>query len=186
MDLEYTLIRSRRRTISAQIKDGRIVVRAPYLAPRREIEAFLTRERSWIERNLAKARERERALMETPPLSEREIRELYARAREVIPQRAAFYAPQVGVTYGKITVRKQKARWGSCTQAGNLSFNCLLMLCPPQALDYVVVHELCHRLEMNHSQRFYAHVRRVFPEYLKWRRWLKENGPVILARGNLK
>ena len=88
----------------------------------------------------------------------------------------------VGVTYGRITIRHQTSRWGSCSAKGNLSFNCLLMLTPPEVIDSVVVHELCHRKEMNHSTAFYAHVLRVFPEYRTWRRWLKDNGPALLLR----
>ena len=71
-------------------------------------------------------------------------------AEEVIPRRVAHFAPAVGVTWGKITIRSQVSRWGSCSAKGNLSFNCLLMLCPPQVLDYVVVHELCHIRVIHH------------------------------------
>ena len=83
---------------------------------------------------------------------------------------------------GKISVRKQKTRRGSCSRDGNLSFNCLLMMTPPEVLDYVVVHELCHRMEMNHSQKFWTHVERVLPDYKKSRRWLKENGNRLMIR----
>ena len=94
----------------------------------------------------------------------------------------AYYAPQIGVDYGRITIRCQRTRWGSCSAKGNLNFNCLLMLAPPEVLDSVVVHELCHRREMNHSPRFYALVLRVFPDYHRWDRWLKDNGPALMAR----
>ena len=89
-------------------------------------------------------------------LTAEELRALSDKAREVIAARVAYYAPRIGVTYGKITIRRQRTRWGSCSSRGGLSFNCLLMLAPPEALDSVVVHELCHRKEMNHSDRFYA------------------------------
>ena len=125
-----------------------------------------------------------------PPLREKpadrltgaEIKALAERAGKVIPERAAYYAPLVGVTYGRITIRCQKTRWGSCSSKGNLNFNCLLMLAPPEVLDSVVVHELCHRLEMNHSKRFYENVLRVFPEYRKWHGWLKEHGAELMRR----
>ena len=114
-------------------------------------------------------------------LTEEELRELTKQAKRVIPARAAYYAPKVGVTYGRITIRRQRSRWGSCSSKCNLSFNCLLMLTPPEVIDCVVVHELCHRKEMNHSRRFYAEVLRVFPGYREADRWLRENGKLILA-----
>ncbi len=94
----------------------------------------------------------------------------------------AHFAPLVGVSYGRITIRNQRTRWGSCSGKGNLNFNCLLMLAPPEVLDYVVVHELCHRKEMNHSPRFWAEVARVLPDYQQRRRWLKEHGGALVQR----
>ena len=88
----------------------------------------------------------------------------------------------VGVTYGRITIRNQRSRWGSCSGKGNLNFNCLLMLTPSHVIDYVVVHELCHRLEMNHSPAFLAQVERVLPDYRKSREWLKEHEKELIGR----
>lgn len=111
-----------------------------------------------------------------------EIRRLADEAMRVLPERAAYYAPKVGVSYGRITIRNQRTRWGSCSGKGNLNFNCLLMLAPEQVQDYVVVHELCHRLEMNHSARFWSEVERVFPDYRIAKQWLKEHGEEIMRR----
>ena len=91
-----------------------------------------------------------------------------------IPERVRHYAPLVGVSFGRITIRNQRSLWGSCSAKGNLNFNCLLMLTPPEVIDSVIVHELCHRKEMNHSKAFYAEVRRVFPDYWKW----DKSGPI--------
>lgn len=110
-----------------------------------------------------------------------EIRQLADKALEAIPERVKHYAPLVGVTYGRITIRNQRSKWGSCSSKGNLNFNCLLMLTPPEVIDSVVVHELCHRKEMNHSDKFYSEVLRVFPDYWKWDRWLKDNGNILMA-----
>ena len=94
----------------------------------------------------------------------------------------AYYAPAVGVTYDRITIRSQRTRWGSCSSRGNLNFNCLLMLAPEKVVDYVVVHELCHRKEMNHSPRFWAEVERILPDYRQSKRWLKENGQSLMGQ----
>ena len=113
---------------------------------------------------------------------EEAIRKLTAQAKVYIPQRVSYYAPLLGVHPGRITIRKQKTRWGSCSTKGNLNFNCLLMLTPPEVIDSVVVHELCHLIEMNHSDRFYAEVLRVFPDYRRHHSWLRKHGPEIMAR----
>ena len=100
----------------------------------------------------------------------------------VIPDRVRHFAPKVGVTVRRITIRNQTTRWGSCSAAGNLNFNCLLMLTPPEVIDSVVVHELCHLLQMNHSPAFYAEVHRVYPDYDRWNDWLKAHGREIMRR----
>ena len=78
--------------------------------------------------------------------------------------------------YGRITIREQKTRWGSCSSAGNLNYNWKLVLMPERVMDYVVIHELAHQKEMNHSARFYAVVAQQMPDYKVWQSWLKEHG----------
>ena len=94
----------------------------------------------------------------------------------MIPARAAYYAPLIGVTYGRITIRNQTSRWGSCSSKGNLNFNWRLIFAPEEVVDYIVVHELAHRKEMNHSRAFYNVVASVLPDYKVQEKWLKENG----------
>lgn len=180
--MNYRIIRSRRRSLGLEVRDGEVIVRAPYLASKRKIERFVAEHEGWIEKHLRLESERRERLMGIEKLTEAEIAELAERARLVIPQRVAYYAPQVGVTYGRITIRRQRSRWGSCSVKGNLNFNCLLMLAPPEVLDSVVVHELCHRKHMNHSKRFYEEVLRVFPEYYRWHSWLESNGDELMWR----
>lgn len=178
--MEFELIRSHRKTLALEIKRGKLLVRAPLAATDAQIECFLYAHRSWIQTHLAQAAERERQASRQRLTPEAQA-QLMARAREVIPQRVAHYAPLVGVTYGRVTIRCQRTRWGSCSARGNLNFNCLLMLAPEPVLDSVIVHELCHRKEMNHSQRFYQQVLRVFPDYWLHHGWLRENGASLLA-----
>lgn len=177
--MEYELIRSRRRSLALQLKpDGTVLVRAPLRAPKWQIEAFLRQHWDWVERERA----RQAALPKAEKLSGEELTALKKRARRVFLARAAYYAPVVGVSYTRITVRSQRTKWGSCSAKGGLNFNCLLLLAPAEVLDYVVVHELCHRREMNHSARFWAEVERVLPDYAAARKWLRQNGRSLLAR----
>ena len=167
--------------MAAEIKGGKLIVRAPLFATDGEIQRFLEKNKKWVESHLAKAQEREEKKQTVRKLSENEIRALAEKAMREIPPRVAHYAPLVGVTYGRITIRNQRTKWGSCSSKGNLNFNCLLMLAPQEVLDCIVVHELCHRKEMNHSQRFYAEVLRVMPDYRERYKWLKENGHMLMA-----
>ena len=181
MTMEYEVIRSRRKTISAQVRQGRIIVRAPLRTTGAEIRQFLEKHRGWLEKHVAQSQALEKAKDSVHRLTKAEIAQLKKQARKMISERAAYYAPLIGVTYGRISIRCQKTRWGSCSAKGNLNFNCLLMLAPAGVIDSIVVHELCHRKEMNHSQRFYAEVLRVLPEYRQHQKWLKEHGEMILA-----
>ena len=174
--MDYQLIRSRRRTVAIQITRQGVVVRAPLRMSAGEIAAFVQSKRSWIEKALAAQGP------VLPALAADELKNLSRQAAQVLPARVAHYASLLQVSCGRITIRHQKTRWGSCSGKGNLNFNCLLMLTPPQVQDYVVVHELCHRLEMNHSPRFWALVEGVLPDYQKHRRWLKEEGRSLIAR----
>ena len=178
-DWTARVIRCRRKTVGIRVTDeGEVVVRAPLRISGAEVRRILETKRDWIEKTLEKVRARETA----PKLSETEIRALAKRAKAEIPPRAAAWARQAGVTYGRITVRHQKTLWGSCSSKGNLNFNCLLMLCPEEVLDYVIVHELCHRKELNHSPRFWAEVERILPGYRQPLKWLKTEGQELIAR----
>lgn len=178
----YKVIRSDRKTISVEIGARGVLVRAPRKASFSDIDKFVSDHEEWIMKHLNKREEAIKRTENVNKLTEEELRQLAREASKVIPEKVAYYADILGVTYGRITIRNQKTRWGSCTSKGNLNFNCMLLLAPDEVVDSVVVHELCHRLEMNHSKAFYNNVYRVFPDYDKWDRWLKENGSVLLAR----
>ena len=176
------IIRSSRKTLAIEVKAESVLVRAPRRMSQKEIWNFLEEKKGWIEKNLKKLQERQDLFQQQKPYTEEEIRMLAEQALDVIPKRVRYYAPLVGVDYGRITIRNQRTRWGSCSSKGNLNFNCLLILFPDEVLDSIVVHELCHRKHMNHSAAFYAEVERVFPEYRKCEKWLKEHGSLYLSR----
>ena len=180
--MKYKLEKSTRKSISVQIRGGEIIVRAPLRMKKEDIDLFLEKHRGWIEENLEKAQAAKEKIEKAPPLTHSDLEKLAEKALEVIPPRVEYYAGLLGVKYSKITVRNQKTRWGSCSSKGNLNFNCLLMLAPPEVLDSVIVHELCHLKEMNHSKRFYDEILRIFPDYYKHHAWLKENGDVLVGR----
>ena len=180
--MEYTLIKSRRKTISLEVREDGLIVRAPNRTTKREADAFVKKHGEWIEKKREQIALRKVQEQAVDKLTQEELEELARQAARVIPERVRFYAHKMEVSYGRITLRCQKTRWGSCSAKKNLNFNILLMLTPPEVLDSVVVHELCHLFEMNHSPRFYQRVYAVYPEYDRWNRWLKDNGRLLLAK----
>ena len=182
--ISYQIIRSSRKTMSLEIKaDGSVVVRAPLRLSEAKIQKFVKEKQEWILKNLEKIQKRDAQKENVQKLSALERQHLQNKACVVIPRRVAYYAEKLGVSYGKITLRQQKTRWGSCAANGNLNFNWLLILAPPEVLDYVVVHELCHRREMNHSQAFWNEVSAVLPGYKEQKKWLKDNGWKLMELG---
>ncbi|MBR4718738.1 MAG: M48 family metallopeptidase [Lachnospiraceae bacterium] len=181
MITDYRIIRSRRKTISIEIdSNARLVVRAPMRVPLYEIRRFVNDKNSWIEKHIEKAKKRNEKRKDVRPLDLRELRIITEEALRVIPVEVERYAKIIGVTYGRVTIRNQKTLWGSCSSKGNLSFNCMLMKVPERVRDYVIVHELCHRREMNHSPHFWELVGSVIPDYKLCRKWLKEEGSLLL------
>ena len=160
--IPYEIVYSVRKTLAVQVKaDGSVVVRAP--------------------KRMAKYTHREKALAAAEQkaanrLTEAERKAAVKRAAQMLAEKTAHFAKEMGVTYGRITIREQKTRWGSCSSAGNLNYNWKLVLMPERVMDYVVIHELAHRKEMNHSARFYAVVAQQMPDYKVWQSWLKEHG----------
>lgn len=176
MNVPYQVIKSDRKTIAIQIKpDGQVVVRCPKRMSIVEARRFAESKAGWIEKHLAK-----RAAQDVEKYTPKEIEQLREQARKLVTDRVNHYAPIIGVTYNRIAIRTQHTRWGSCSSKGNLNFNCLLAIVPSEVLDYVVVHELCHRKELNHSARFWNEVERIIPDYKARRKWLKDNGMKLI------
>ena len=176
---EYLLYRSKRKTISVEIsREAKIIVRAPLKMTVKDLEAFLNSKSEWINKHLLEVRKR---IEEAPaPLSEDEKNKLKKRAKQFLSERVSYYAELMGVEYGSISIRAQKTRFGSCSTKKNLNFNLAIMLMPSHIVDYVIVHELAHLKEMNHSPRFWNEVGKIIPEYKKRRKWLSDNGVMYI------
>ena len=176
--MKYSVIRSDRKTLAIQVKNGEVIIRSPRRKSEREIGEFVERNRAWIEKTVAE--QKKHIDEDTKKLDKASLEMLMEYARQVIPQRVAYYAKIVGVCYQRVTIKVLRSKWGSCSGKGNLNFNCLLMLAPSEVIDSVVVHELCHLKQMNHSDKFYREVLRVYPDYYKWHSWLKEHGSRLI------
>ena len=173
--IDYQLVRSKRKTLAIQVtREGKVVVRAPLFSTDRQIARFVEEHAEWIEENLSQMTDRDR--ISTREYTQAEVRVYKKRAQGIIARRVAHYAGIMDVDYNRITIRDQKSRWGSCSSDRNLNFSWRLILMPVEVMDYVVVHELAHLKEMNHSNAFWAEVERVLPDYKEQRQWLKDNG----------
>lgn len=181
LKFDYKIVKSKRKSCAIQIyPDSKIIVRAPLNMADFEIESFVNSKSDWIEKSLQKFENSKSELKNLKPINSDDILKLKEIASKTIPQKVNFYAEKMGVSYNKITIKCQKSRWGSCSSKKNLNFNCLLMLTPNDVIDYIIVHELCHLKEMNHSKRFWNEVKTVLPNYEESHKWLKENGNTII------
>ncbi|MBR0415155.1 MAG: M48 family metallopeptidase [Clostridia bacterium] len=170
---DISVVYSNRKTLCLEVHpENGVVVRAPRRTSKKEIEAFVKAHEDWIARALQRTRQRQQNLPQYPE-SEAEIRLLKAKAAQVIPPKVDYYAQLLGVTPGKVGITRAKTRYGSCSGKNNLNFSCFLMLFSERAIDYVVVHELCHIQHKNHSKAFYDMVASVMPDYKERQKELK-------------
>ena len=169
---EYELIRSGRRTLALEItRDCRVLVRAPQRISKARIEAFVASHEDWIRRHLE--RQKQRSAAAPPPPSEADIAALKARARETLLYKVSYWANIMGVSPVGIKITTARKRYGSCSAKNSLCFSCFLMQYPEEAIDLVVVHELCHITEKNHGPRFYALLEHYLPDYRERKKLLK-------------
>lgn len=161
--MDYELIRSNRRTLALEItREGRVVLRAPYRATQAQIDAFFTGRRQWLEESLAKVQAHRAAYPEPDAI---QAARLKAQALAILPERVAYYGRRMGLNPTAITITGAKTRFGSCSSQGHIAFSWRLMQYPPEAVDYVVVHELAHLVHHNHSGAFYSLVASVLPDH---------------------
>lgn len=170
-EIPVSIVHSRRKTMAIQVtRDGRVVVRCPMRVSEGTAMAFAKSHEEWIEKHYRETKER---LAHQVSYTPEQVKEYRTQAAKILTERTAYWAERMGVTYGRITIREQVTRWGSCSSRGNLNYNWKLVLVPEELLDYVVVHELAHRREMNHSKRFWEIVEKEMPDYRQRRKALK-------------
>ena len=170
------VIRSRRRSLALIITaEARLVVRAPLHLPSEAIDHFIQQKRRWIERQMARlaARPRPQVLTEEERAGWRRV------AREKIIERCRYFSELTGYSPISVRINNARSRWGSCGAKGTINFSWRLALAPSAVIDYVVVHELAHLIERNHSARFWRRVAEVIPDHNLHRRWLRQNGHLL-------
>ncbi len=167
--MEYTLIRSKRHTVALEVRpDLTIVVRAPNRMPQREITKFLKKNEEWLRGALQRTEAKKRR---EDAISSRET-ELRQKANTYLPERTAQWAATMGVSPTSVRITSAKTRFGSCSPKNRICYSWRLMAYPKEAVDYVIVHELAHILQKNHSAKFYAVVEKYLPDWKERKREL--------------
>ena len=163
--MDYKLIRSIRKTITITVSlQGEVIVRAPHDTSKKIIDRFILSKKEWIEQAQARIANRQMTVMDKP-LEDKEINLHKKNAKEYINHRAEYFAARMGVKYKSIKINSAKTRWGSCNRSGMINFSYRLILAPPELVDYVIVHELAHLKELNHSSKFWKVVYEELPDY---------------------
>lgn len=169
--MEYKLIRSKRKTLSLEIDERcELVVRAPMFLSTKKIEQFIDEKQNWIEKSIQRMYQKQQ---NKKVYSEQEIKELYKKGRELLAERLPYFAQKVGVKPTGVKITGAKKRFGSCSAKNSLCFSVYLFSYPADAIDYVIVHELCHIKEHTHSVRFWREVEQVLPDYKLREKMLK-------------
>ncbi len=162
-NIEFTLIRANRKSIGIRVSDtGEIIVRAPQRTPLSEIEAVLQKHMDWIEKNQKRAENRQ---VWYDCLDQEQTEQLRQLAKVRLTRKTAHFAAIMGLTYDKITITRAKKRLGSCSTKGSICYSLYLLLYPDAAIDYVVVHELAHLAQPNHSKQFYEVIEQFLPDW---------------------
>jgi len=162
--------RQARRYILRVQDDGTLRVTLPRWGSKREAQAFVERSAGWIAQQMEARRGRRGGPSDADPAA------LRRRAADELPPALMALAAAHGVAVSRVSIRNQRSRWGACSSSGSITLNWRLVLVPPFVRDYVMVHELMHRRELNHSRRFWRHVAAACPRYQEARRWLLTEG----------
>ena len=171
MQEKYTVIRSMRKSVAIVVMlDGTVLVSAPYLYPEWKIEKLMAEKQGWLKKAKEKMEKRRAAAFEP---SEEEIKKLKEKAKEILPKKVEYFSSLIGVKPTAVHITSAKTRFGSCSGKNSISFSYRLMQYPEAAVDYVVVHELCHIKHHNHSARFYSCIEKILPDYKEREKLLK-------------
>lgn len=163
--IKYELIRSRRKTLSLYVRqDGSVIVRAPLRTSIEYINSFVSKKQNWIQstQNKILAMKADRQTIE---LSSKDVALYKAKAKEYLQLKCQLFSRKMGIRYGSVKINSARTRWGSCNSKGDINFSFRLIFAPEELIDYVVVHELAHIKEMNHSPNFWAIVEETMPDY---------------------
>ncbi len=167
------IIRCKRKSLALIItEDAQLVIRAPHRLPEADIHNFVQQKRHWIKRKIAQISSRPRPLV----YSAAEKQAWRKLAEQRITERCKYFSDLTGLKPRSIKISNAKKRWGSCGPKGTLNFTWRLILAPPEVIDCVIVHELVHLVERNHSKRFWSRVAEIIPDHKAHRRWLREKG----------
>ena len=169
--MRYEVRYSKRKTVGIKIESGAVVVKAPVGIGAAELDRIVNRHAEWIENaKLREASKRDRF----SSLTDEDIKRLRIEARKYFLEKCAYYAGKMQLSYNRISINSAKTRFGSCSSKKNINFSYRLMLYPEAAREYVVVHELAHTKEMNHSKKFYDIIEKYLPDYKERRKLLKQ------------
>ncbi len=187
--IPMTIIRTRRKSYGIVVDEkANVQLRIPLRGSEKKALEMAEEQKDWILSKISlqqkRAGEREQIQKEAAErftdAQRRKLEKQYRKAaKELIPKRAGYYAQILGVTFQRIRITETKTRWGSCSPRGTLSFHWKLLLAPEGVLDYVIVHEVCHLKEINHSEKFWAWVAFLMPDYKEKKKWLQENGELL-------
>jgi predicted metal-dependent hydrolase len=149
--------------------DKTIVVTKPFLCSQKTVDKFIISKKDWIQKKLQYFDKlpKKKNFSRNHYLQNKEI------ARKVVYNKVDKYSLELGLDYKKISIRNQKTRWGSCSKDGNLNFNYKIIFLPDHLQNYIIIHELCHLKELNHSKEFWNLVEKICPDYKKYRQELK-------------
>jgi predicted metal-dependent hydrolase len=174
--ITFTRHRWARRYILRVLDDGRVRVTLPPRGSKREAQAFVERNAQWIDQQRQQMRPR-------PPVERRNDVALRKRAAAELPAALLALAELHGISVTRVSIRNQRSRWGACSSRGSITLNWRLVMVPDFVREYVMIHELMHRREMNHSPRFWRHVAAACPRTEEARRWLRTEGQRLFMAG---